>query len=94
MIDFSLTTKQLEIQEKYRDFADRFIRPNRMKYDESCEFPWDIVKQAYKELGLFGGESANDTLSSGIAFARTIDFTARTKDPGFGLTIEWHIAIS
>ena len=54
MIDFSLTTKQLEIQEKYRDFADRFIRPNRMKYDESCEFPWDIVKQAYKE-GLMNG---------------------------------------
>ena len=54
MIDFLLTTKQLEIQEKYRDFADRFIRPNRMKYDESCEFPWDIVKQAYKE-GLMNG---------------------------------------
>ena len=54
MIDFSLTAKQLEIREKYRDFADRFIRPNRMKYDESCEFPWDIVKQAYKE-GLMNG---------------------------------------
>lgn len=54
MIDFSLTTKQLEIRERYRDFADRFIRPNRMKYDESCEFPWDIVKQAYKE-GLMNG---------------------------------------
>ncbi len=54
MIDFSLTNKQLEIQEKYRDFADRFIRPNRMKYDESCEFPWDIVKQAYKE-GMMNG---------------------------------------
>jgi acyl-CoA dehydrogenase len=49
MIDFSLNTKQQEIQAKYRDFADRLIRPDRMKYDESCEFPWDIVKQAYKE---------------------------------------------
>ncbi|MFC1898655.1 acyl-CoA dehydrogenase family protein, partial [Candidatus Cloacimonadota bacterium] len=47
MINFALDTNQLAIQEKYRDFADRLIRPNRMKYDESCEFPWDIVKQAY-----------------------------------------------
>ena len=54
MIDFSLSNKQIEIQEKYRDFADRLIRSNRMKYDESCEFPWDIVKEAYKE-GLMNG---------------------------------------
>ncbi len=49
MVSFGLGTKQQEIIEKYRDFADRWIRPNRMKYDASCEFPWEIVKQAYKE---------------------------------------------
>lgn len=54
----------------------------------------ETVKQAYKELGLFGGSSANSTIGSGTAFARTTDFTARTKDPGYGLTVEWHIAIS
>lgn len=54
MIDFSLSTKQQEIQEKYRNFVEKWIVPNRMKYDESCEFPWDIVKEAYKQ-GLMNG---------------------------------------
>lgn len=49
MIDFSLDNRQREISEKYRDFTNRWIIPNRMKYDELAEFPWDIVKAAYKE---------------------------------------------
>jgi acyl-CoA dehydrogenase len=54
MIDFSLNKKQLDIVNKYRDFTERWIIPNRMKYDKSAEFPWDIVKQAYKE-GIMNG---------------------------------------
>ncbi len=54
MIDFSLTTEQQGIIEKYKDFADRWIRPNRLKYDKLAEFPWDIVKAAYDE-GIMNG---------------------------------------
>ncbi|MCK4638547.1 MAG: acyl-CoA dehydrogenase family protein [Bacteroidales bacterium] len=54
MIDFSLSNKQREIQEKYRDFTNRVIIPNRLKYDDLAEFPWEIVKQAYKE-GIMNG---------------------------------------
>ena len=54
MVDFSLEKEQIEIREKVRDFADRYMRPNARKYDELAEFPWDIVKQAYKE-GLMNG---------------------------------------
>lgn len=54
MIGFTLDNKQQGIIEKYRDFVNRWIIPNRMKYDESCEFPWDIVKAAYEE-GLMNG---------------------------------------
>ncbi len=49
MIDFSLTKEQLAIKEKYKDFSDRWIVPNRVKYDELAEFPWEIVKAAYDE---------------------------------------------
>jgi acyl-CoA dehydrogenase len=49
MIDFQLDNRQREIIEKYRDFSNRWIVPNRMKYDESATFPWDIVKAAYDE---------------------------------------------
>jgi len=54
MIDFSLEPKQIELQEKVRDFAQREMIPNARKYDESAEFPWDIVKKAYSE-GLMNG---------------------------------------
>jgi acyl-CoA dehydrogenase len=54
MIDFSLTPQQEAIREKYRDFAERVIIPNRLKYDQLAEFPWEVVKQAYKE-GMMNG---------------------------------------
>ncbi len=49
MIDFQLDKRQQEIVEKYRDFTKRWIIPNRMKYDELSQFPWDIVHAAYDE---------------------------------------------
>lgn len=54
MIDFSLSKEQQAIVEQYRDFTNRVIIPNRAKYDESTEFPWEVVKQAYKE-GIMNG---------------------------------------
>lgn len=54
MVSFSLTNEQQALIEKYRDFSDRVIRPNRLKYDQLAEFPWEIVKQAYRE-GLMNG---------------------------------------
>lgn len=54
MIDFSLTPQQEAIRARYRDFAERVIIPNRLKYDKLAEFPWDIIKQAYTE-GMMNG---------------------------------------
>ena len=54
MIDFEPDARQQQIIEKYRSFTERFIIPDRQKYDESCEFPWDVVKAAYTE-GLMNG---------------------------------------
>ncbi len=54
MVDFSLSKEQKELQEKVRDFAKREMIPNARKYDETAEFPWDIVKKAYDE-GLMNG---------------------------------------
>ncbi|MBI9037408.1 MAG: acyl-CoA dehydrogenase family protein [Bacteroidales bacterium] len=73
MIDFSLSTKQIDIQNKYRDFTKRLIIPNRLKYDELAEFPWEIVKKAYDENIMngpipikFGGNGFN-IMDSAIA---------------------------
>jgi acyl-CoA dehydrogenase len=66
MVDFSLSKREEEIQEKYRDFTERMIIPNRLKYDALAEFPWEIVKQAYEEKIMngplpqkFGGNGFN-----------------------------------
>lgn len=64
MVDFSLDPKQIAIKEKYKDFADRYIRPNARKYDQLAQFPWDIVKQAYKE-GLMNGPMSAEYGGSG-----------------------------
>lgn len=49
MVSFELEKKQLEIIEKYKDFTNRWIIPQRKKWDELAEFPWEIVKAAYDE---------------------------------------------
>ncbi|NQT76281.1 MAG: acyl-CoA dehydrogenase family protein [Bacteroidetes bacterium] len=49
MVGFELEKKQLEIVEKYKDFTNRWIIPQRKKWDELAEFPWEIVKAAYDE---------------------------------------------
>jgi acyl-CoA dehydrogenase len=54
MIDFTLEPKHLDIQAKYRDFTQRWITPNALKYDELAEFPWPVVKAAYDE-GIMNG---------------------------------------
>ncbi len=54
MINFQITKEQEEIVAKYRDFSNRWIIPNRLKYDELAVFPWDVVKAAYAE-GIMNG---------------------------------------
>lgn len=54
MVDFTLTPKHQEIIEKYRDFSNRWIKPNALKYDKLAEFPWEVVKAAYEE-GIMNG---------------------------------------
>ena len=77
MIDFSLTKEQQELVAKYKDFTNRVIIPNRAKYDESTEFPWEVVKQAYKEGIMNGpvpikyGGHGHNILSSALASEET-----------------------
>ncbi len=65
MVDFSLTTKQQELIEKYKDFAERVIIPVRAKYDVSGEFPWEVVKKAYEE-GLMNSQIPKELGGEGL----------------------------
>ncbi|MBX7095428.1 MAG: acyl-CoA dehydrogenase [Flavobacteriales bacterium] len=52
-MDFKKTENQKMIAQMVRDFAEKEIRPNVMKWDESQEFPRDLFRKA-GELGLMG----------------------------------------
>ncbi len=70
MVDFSLNEEQLAMQKMVHEFAEKEIRPRAVEYDESEEYPWDIVKKAAK-LGLthfgfpeeYGGGGINDQVT-------------------------------
>lgn len=49
--DFSLTEDQIALQRMIRKFVDNEIVPVRAEYDESEEFPWEVVKKM-QALGL------------------------------------------
>ena len=52
-MDFQLSDEQQHLKKSVREFAEREIKPNVMKWDEACEFPLAIVKELGK-LGLLG----------------------------------------
>ncbi len=52
-MDYGLTETQVMIRDLCRQIAQDKIKPVREKYDESSEFPWDIVN-IFAEADLFG----------------------------------------
>ena len=52
-MDFQLNDEQLQLKKSVREFAEREIAPNVMKWDEAGEFPLATVKELGK-LGLLG----------------------------------------
>ena len=82
MINFQFDTRHQEIIEKYRDFSNRWIIPNRMKYDALATFPWDIVRAAYDEKIIhasvpveYGGQGHN-----------ILDGALASEELGYGCT--------
>jgi alkylation response protein AidB-like acyl-CoA dehydrogenase len=52
-LDFQLTDEQLQLRKSLREFAEREILPNVMKWDEAGKFPIEVVKELGK-LGVMG----------------------------------------
>ena len=52
-MDFQLNDEQQQLRKSVREFAEREIAPNVMKWDESGEFPLEVVKELGR-LGLMG----------------------------------------
>lgn len=50
-IGFDLTDEQFELQQLARDFARNEVAPVAEHYDQTHEFPWEVIKKA-QQLGL------------------------------------------
>ena len=50
---FKLTDEQEHLRKEIRDFAQREVLPNVMRWDEASEFPADVVRQM-GQMGLMG----------------------------------------
>lgn len=68
MMNFELSENQRMIAETIKNFAEKHIRPDMMKWDETQEFPVHVFKQL-GELGLMGVLVPTEYGGSGLKYA-------------------------
>ena len=89
--NFQPTESMLMIQQLARDFAEKELRPRIMKYDESQEFPFEIVAKM-AEFGFLGATFPEEYNGAGLS---VLDFTILVEeiskvDPSVGLSVCAH----
>jgi alkylation response protein AidB-like acyl-CoA dehydrogenase len=70
-LDFQLSDEQQQLKKTVRDFAEREILPNVMKWDEACEFPLATVKELGK-LGLWGTVFPTEYAGAGMGYVEYV----------------------
>jgi alkylation response protein AidB-like acyl-CoA dehydrogenase len=70
-LDFQLSDEQQQLKKTVRDFAEREILPNVMKWDEACEFPLATVKELGK-LGLLGTVFPTEYAGAGMGYVEYV----------------------
>ena len=90
-MDFHLTENQKAVQELARDFAEKEIRPVVMKYDESQDFPFEIV-QKLGELGFMGITWPEELGGAGLTDLEAVVIIEELAkvDPSISLTVASH----
>lgn len=90
-MEFNLSENDLQVQKLARDFAQQKIAPVAMKYDETQEFPMDLVKEM-GEIGFLGiifPEEYGGSNFSVLDYAIIIEEISKA-DPSLGLTVAAH----
>src|SRR5450432_3795080 len=93
-LDFQLSDEQLQLKKMVREFAEREIAPNIMKWDEACEFPLATVKELGK-LGLLGIVFPTEYGGSGmgyIEYVTAIEELSRV-DGSVGIIVAAHTSL-
>jgi alkylation response protein AidB-like acyl-CoA dehydrogenase len=66
-LDFQLNEEQQQLRKSVREFAEREILPNVMKWDEESHFPMETVKELGK-LGMLGTIFPQELGGSGMGY--------------------------
>ena len=93
-MDFQLNDEQQQLKKSVREFAEREIRPNVMKWDEACEFPLATVKELGK-LGLLGTVFPTEYGGAGMGYVEyviAIEELARV-DGSVGIIVAAHTSL-
>jgi alkylation response protein AidB-like acyl-CoA dehydrogenase len=93
-LDFQLSDEQLQLKKMVRDFADREIAPNVMKWDEPGTFPLEVFKELGK-LGLMGSIFPTELGGAGMGYVEyviAIEELSRV-DGSVGITVAAHTSL-
>src|SRR5712692_2730920 len=89
--EFEITENQKMVQQVARDFAGKEIKPGVMKYDESQEFPFEIIHKL-GELGFMGVVFPEEYGGAGLGYLEYVTVIEEISkiDPSIGLSIAAH----
>jgi alkylation response protein AidB-like acyl-CoA dehydrogenase len=93
-LDFQLTDEQQQLKKSVREFAEREIAPNVMKWDEAGEFPMATIKDLGK-LGLLGTVFPAEYNGAGMGYVEyvtAIDELSRV-DGSVGIIVAAHTSL-
>jgi alkylation response protein AidB-like acyl-CoA dehydrogenase len=93
-LDFQLNDEQQQLRRSVREFAEREILPNVMKWDEASEFPLTTVKELGK-LGLMGVVFPAEYGGAGmgyVEYATAIEELSRV-DGSVGIIVAAHTSL-
>jgi len=92
-LDFQLSDEQLQLKKMVRDFAEREIAPNVMKWDEPGTFPLETVKELGK-LGLLGTIFPTEYGGAGMGYVEYVTAIEELSrvDGSIGIIVAAHTA--
>lgn len=90
-MNFELNENQRMIGQMVKDFGEKEIRPNIMKWDEAQEFPVDLFRKM-GELGLMGVLVPTEYGGSGFGYFEYVTAIEELSaiDPSIGLSMAAH----
>ena len=93
-MDFQLSEEQQQLRRTVREFAEREIAPNVMKWDEAGEFPMDTIKELGR-LGLLGVVFPTEYGGAGMGYVEYVTAIEELSriDGSVGIIVAAHTSL-